>query len=325
MRICVVGAGSIGGLLGGRLARSGQEVTLVARGPHLEAIRERGLRLVAADGTLEVVTDLSVTDRIVEAGPQDLVLLAVKAHQIATVAPDLPSLYGPDTVVVPLQNGIPWWYFHRHGGPFDGRRLRSLDPDGVIERHIPGDRVVGCIAFPAAERTAPGVVAHVEGDRFPVGEPDNSRSERAVAVASTFTEAGFSSRVLTHIRAHLWLKAWGNLSFNPISALTGATLAGICRCDATRNLAASMMTEAGAVAEALGVRIRASVEQRIQGAEAVGEHKTSMLQDVEAGRRLEVDALIGAVAELGRLTDVATPSIDVVLALVRLLDDRVGG
>ena len=252
-----------------------------------------------------------------------MVILALKAHQIAAVADQLGHLYGPDTVVVPMQNGIGWWYFERHGGEHDGRRLRSLDPDGVLARAVPAERIVACIAYPAATKMAPGVIAHVEGDRFPVGELDGSRSQRAAAVALAFEEAGFTSRVLSDVRAHLWVKAWGNLAFNPISALTGATLAEICRDEAARRLAATMMTEAAEIATRLGVRIRISVEQRIAGAHKVGEHKTSMLQDVEAGRPLEVDPLVGVFVELGELTGVATPTISAVYALVALLNRRI--
>ena len=323
MRVCVVGAGAIGGLLAVRMATAGQPVSVVARGDHLAAIRRSGLRLVEADGTEIVSRDIDASDDFVALGPHDAVILALKAHQIAAVADRLEHLYGPDTVVVPVQNGIGWWYFERHGGEHDGRRLRSLDPDGVLARAVPASRIVPSIAYPAAAKVAPGVIAHTEGDRFPVGELDGSRSERAGAVAAAFTEAGFTSRVLTDVRAHLWVKAWGNLAFNPISALTGATLAQICRDDATRGLAATMMTEAAEIARALGVRIRITVEQRIAGAEKVGEHRTSMLQDVDAGRPLEVDPLVGVFAELGELTGVATPAISAVYALTSLLNRRI--
>ena len=221
--------------------------------------------------------------------------------------------------MVPVQNGIPWWYFHSHGGPLNGHRLESLDPDGEIERHIPTERVISCIAYPAAVRSAPGVITHVEGDRVPVGEPDGSKSDRAHELAAALGGAGFKSRILSDIRSHIWLKAWGNLSFNPISALTRATLSEIVRYEPTRALAAEMMREAQAIAVALDVRVRVSIDQRIEGAAQVGEHKTSMLQDVEAGKPLEVDALVGVFSELGRLTETPTPSIDAVLACVRLL------
>ena len=323
MRVCVVGAGAIGGLLAVRMTAAGQTVSVVARGEHLVAIRRDGLRLVEADGSEVVGSGIVASDDFAALGPHDVVVLALKAHQIAAVADRLDHLYGPDTVVVPVQNGIGWWYFERHGGEHDGRRLRTLDPDGVLAAAVPADRIVGCIAYPAAEKVAPGVIRHVEGDRFPVGELDGTRSERARAVAAAFAEAGFTSRVLTDIRAHLWVKAWGNLAFNPISALTGATLAQICRDDSTRRLAATMMTEAAEIAATLGVRLRITVEQRIAGAERVGEHKTSMLQDVEAGRPLEVDPLVGVFVELGELTGVPIPTISAVYALTSLLNSRI--
>ena len=281
------------------------------------------MRLVEADGTEIVSHDIGASDDFAALGPHDTVILALKAHQIAAVADRLGDLYAPDTVVVPVQNGIGWWYFERHGGEHDGRRLRTLDPDGVLAAAVPAERIVGCIAYPAAEKSAPGVIRHVEGDRFPVGELDGSRSERAAAIASAFSDAGFVSRVLTDIRSHLWVKAWGNLAFNPISALTGATLAQICRDDATRGLAATMMTEAADIARALGVRIRITIDQRIAGAEKVGEHRTSMLQDVDAGRPLEVDPIVGVFAELGELTGVPTPTISAVYALTSLLNRRI--
>lgn len=305
--------------MGAKLALAGEGVTLIARGPHLDAIRRDGLKLVASDGTEEVAGNLTAIDDIGEAGPQDLVVLALKAHQIEAVAGDLPSLFEPDTAVVTVQNGIPWWYFQKHGGEFDGRRLETLDPNGVLESNIPADRIIGCIAYPAADKPAPGVIKHVEGDRFPVGELDGSKSDRVKGVSETFTNAGFKSKVLTDIRTHIWIKLWGNLSFNPISALTRATLADICGYPATRKLAADMMQEAQAIAEKLGITFRIPIEKRIAGAEAVGAHKTSMLQDLEAGRPLEIEPLVGAVIELGRLTDTPTPAIEAVYACVKLL------
>ncbi len=306
-----------------RLADAGCDVSVVARGEHLAAIRSGGLRLVEADGTEVIGEGIAASDDFAELGAHEMVILALKAHQIAAVADRLGHLYGPETAVVPVQNGIGWWYFERHGGEHEGRRLRTLDPDGVLATAVPAEQIVACIAYPAAVKAAPGVIAHVEGDRFPVGELDGTKSDRARAVAAVFTEAGFTSRVLADIRSHLWVKAWGNLAFNPISALTGATLAQICRTEATRNLAAEMMNEAAEIAERLGVRIRITVEQRIAGAEKVGEHKTSMLQDVEAGRPLEVDPLVGVFVELGELTGTPTPTISSVYALTRLLNSRI--
>ena len=321
----MVGAGAIGGMLAARLSADGHDVSVIARGEHLEAIRRDGLRLVELDGTETVASDLTASDDFGALGTHDTVILALKAHQIVAVAHELERLCDDDTMVVPVQNGIGWWYFERHGGSHEGRRLAKLDPDGVIASAVPSERIVACIAYPAAEKTAPGVITHVEGDRFPVGEPDGTKSERARALAGALTSAGFKSRVLTDIRSYLWVKAWGNLAFNPISALTGATLGEICRTPATRDLAAQMMTEASLIAEALGLSIRISVERRIAGAEAVGEHKTSMLQDAEAGRPLELDPLVGVFVELGELTGVPTPAISSVYGLASLLNHRLTG
>jgi 2-dehydropantoate 2-reductase len=307
------------------LALAGHDVSVLARGENLAAIRSNGLTLVEPDGSSVVAGNVRAEDTTAALGPHDVVVLALKAHQIAAIADGLGHLYDDSTVVVPLQNGVPWWFFQKFGGPFDGRRIMSLDPDGTIERNVPADRIVGSIAYPAAERDAPGVIRLIEGDRFPVGELDGTRSERVGAIAGAFGEAGFTSRVLTDIRAHLWVKAWGNLAMNPISALTGATLAQICRWPSTRALAAQMMAEAGEVADKLGLRLRISIEQRIQGAEEVGEHKTSMLQDVEAGRALEIDPLVGAFVELGRLTDTPMPAVETIYSLVSLLNSRLTG
>ena len=323
MRICVVGAGAIGGLLACRLFLAGYEVSVVARGKHLAAIRSDGLRLIEIDGSVSVAEELAAADDFETLGTQDMVILALKAHQIAAVADRLCCLYNPETVVVPVQNGIPWWYFERHGGEHEGRRLPRLDPDGVLTEAIPAERLVASIPYPAAEKTAPGVITHIEGDRFPVGELDGSRSDRAALIASAFDKAGFKSRVLSDIRSHIWVKAWGNLAFNPISALTGATLEKLCKTPATRELAAEMMKEAREIAEALGVSIRLSVAQRIAGAEKVGSHKTSMLQDVEAGRSLEIDPLVGVFIDLGQITGVNTPVISAVYALTSLLNERI--
>ena len=325
MKICVVGAGAIGGLLGARLAVAGEEISLVARGAHLEAIRARGLEVTMSDGAVVRAADIAATSDMRECGRQDLVVLGVKAHQIADIAGELPALFGRGTVVLTTQNGIPWWYFQRHGGPLDGTMLDSLDPDGTIAAAIAPERIIGCIAYPAAEITAPGRIRHIEGIRFPVGELDGSVTDRVRALSGTLQRAGFKSPVLEDIRSEIWLKAWGNLSFNPISALTHATLADICRFAPSRNLAAKMMTEAQEVAGKLGISFRVPLEKRIAGAERVGRHKTSMLQDAEAGKTLETEALIGAVVELGRLTGTPTPTIDAVCALTRLLGHTIEG
>jgi 2-dehydropantoate 2-reductase len=324
VRVCIVGAGAIGGLLGVRLAIAGHDVSVLARGDNLDAIRSGGLKLVEPDGAVLVASVGRASDDLADLGPQDLVFLALKAHQITSVADRLSLLYDDSTVVIPLQNGVPWWFFQKFPGSYEGHRLQALDPDGTLERLVPTDRIVGSIAYPAAQRDAPGVIRLIEGDRFPVGELDGERSTRVVEIARALTTAGFKSRVLTDIRSHLWVKAWGNLAFNPISALTRATLAEICRFPPTRALAAEMMAEASEVAEKLGLHLRLSIEQRIEGAEKVGEHKTSMLQDVEAGRPLEIDPLIGSFVELGRLTDTAMPATETVYKLVSLLDAATG-
>jgi len=318
MRICVVGAGAIGGFMAMRLAAAGADVSVVIRGANLAAVRANGMKLIAEDGA-ETVQRLRASDRLAELGPQDAIILGMKAHQVAAVVDDVAAAMGPDTTVVTTQNGIPWWYFHRHGGPYDGRQLESVDPDGVIASRIPAERVIGCIVYPACEIAGPGVIRQIEGNRFPLGEPDGADTPRVRALAELFRKAGFKTPVLGDIRSEIWLKLWGNLSFNPISALTHATLVDICRHPPTRALAAAMMSEAQAVGEKLGVRFKVSLEKRIAGAEAVGEHKTSMLQDVESGRAIELQALVGSVLELGRITEVPTPAIENVYALASLL------
>lgn len=319
MKIAIVGVGAIGGFLGARLALAGEDVTFIARGANLEALQSRGIRLIMDDGGEHVVPQLNATADYTAAGPQDLVILAMKAHQLQAVALEVPKLFAPDTVVVPMQNGIPYWYFHRYPGPLAGTRVQSVNPQGLIGANIPPERVIGCVVYPAAELVTHGLIKHVEGNRFPVGEPDGTASERVTRVAGCFIGAGLKAPVLTDIRAEIWLKLWGNMTFNPISALARATLAGICQYPPSRALAAAMMTEAQAVAQKLGITFRLPLEKRIAGAERVGHHKTSMLQDVEAGRTLEVDALLGAVVELARLTDTPTPHLDTVYSLTKLL------
>ena len=315
----MIGAGAIGGLVGGRLAAAGCDVTLMVRGANLEAIRRQGICLLAKDGSDTTVRAVKASNDYAAVGVQDVVMLAVKAHQLANVAADAARLVGPQTVVVTLQNGIPYWYFHRHGGALAGTVVHSVDPFGTLARHLPPDQVLGCVVYPASELVAPGVVAHIEGDRLPLGELDGTCSERATRISECFVGAGFKAPILDDIRAEIWLKLWGNLTFNPISALTRATLVDICEDDATRALAAEMMSEAQAVGEKLGIAFRVSLERRIAGAAKVGKHKTSMLQDIEAGREPELEALVGSVMELGRLTGVATPHIDAVYGLAHLL------
>ncbi|MDX1512849.1 MAG: 2-dehydropantoate 2-reductase [Gammaproteobacteria bacterium] len=320
MKICVIGAGAIGGLVAAGMARSGNQVTVIDVGEHLEAIQKNGLTVVAPDGGESTVESLRAVSDYEDAGGQDLVILAVKTNVLPRVAPRLGALLGDDTVILPLQNGIPWWYFQRFDCPYENRVVESVDPGGKIAEAIDPGRILGCVVYPAGEIVRPGVIKHVEGNRFPVGELDGQTTTRAEVVAALFNDSGFKSFLLDDIRSEIWLKLWGNLSFNPISALTHATLVDICQFPLTRQLAADMMREAQAVAEHLGATFRLPLEKRIEGAEKVGKHKTSMLQDVEAGRPLEIDAIISAVVEFGRMTGIDTPAIDAVHALIRLLD-----
>ncbi len=324
MKIAVVGVGAIGGYLGALLAAAGEDVTFIARGANLQAIRRSGVRVTLEDGR-EVTGRGAASESMVEAGPQDLILLAVKAHQVAAVAPELAHLCGAATSIVTLQNGIPWWYFHRHGGEHEGKSVRAADPDGSIGRCIDPARVIGCVVYPAANLVAPGVVQVVEGRRFTLGEPDGATTPRIEAIAASLTRAGLKAPISSDIRGEIWLKLLGNLSFNPISALTHATLVDLLRFPPTRDLCREMMREAEAVAKRLGITLRVPIERRIAGAEQVGAHKTSMLQDVELGKPIEIEALVGAVVELGRLTKTPTPHIDAVYACAALLAERLAG
>ncbi len=319
MRFAIVGAGAIGGYLGARLALAGEDVTFIARNRNLEAINARGFRLIEEDGSERHASTVRAVQRMADAGPQDAVLLTLKAHQVRDVLPELRALFGPQTMLVTMINGIPWWYFHKLAGPYEGRRLESVDPGGTIAQHVEAERIIGSIVYPASELLEPGVVKVIEGNRFSIGELDGARSERVEMLSQALMKAGFKAPVARDIRSELWVKLWGNLSFNPISALTHATLERICRFGPTRELAAAMMREAQAVAEKLGVRFKITLEQRIAGAEAVGAHKTSMLQDVEHGRALELEALVGSVVELGRITETPTPTIQAVYAATSLL------
>jgi 2-dehydropantoate 2-reductase len=319
MKICVIGAGAIGGLLAAKLAHAGEDVSVIARGAHLVSIVENGLSLL--EEGQEIVARVAATDRIVDVGEQDLIILGVKAHQVSAIVRDLPAIMGLQTAVLTVQNGIPWWYFFKHGGPYEGIRLESVDPGGVIADNLPLDRVIASVVYPAAEIERPGVIRHIEGNRFSLAEIDGSKSERIRRVSEAFGKAGFKAPVVNDVRAEIWTKLWGNSSFNPISALTHATLEDICKFGPTRALATDMMRETQAIGEALGVRFPISLEKRIAGAEAVGAHKTSMLQDIETGRVIEADALIGSVIELGRIVRVATPHMDAIYAAVKLLGE----
>jgi 2-dehydropantoate 2-reductase len=319
MKIAVVGAGAIGGYLGAKLSVAGEDVTFIARNRNLAAINANGFRLIQEDGSELYARKVKAVQAYADAGPQDAVLLTVKAHQLRDLLPDLRGLFGPQTMAVSMINGVPWWYFHKLAGPYEGRQLQSLDADGSITAHIEPERIIGSVVYPASELVAPGVVRVIEGNRFSVGELDGRRSERVEALSKALMNAGFKSPVSRDIRSEIWVKLWGNLSFNPISALTHATLEDICEFRPTRELATSMMREAQTIAEKLGVVFKITLDQRINGAKAVGAHKTSMLQDVENGRALELAALVGAVVELGQITQTPTPTISALYAATALL------
>lgn len=314
MKICIYGAGAIGGYLGAELALNGADVTLIARGPHLAAMQENGLKLIK-DGE-ERVAKVTATDNPAEAGPQDYVIVTLKAHSVPPISDQFAPLFHDETAVVWGVNGIPWWYFHGLEGDHTGRRIECLDPGGLLWDNLGPERMIGCAVYPAAEVPEPGVIQHVEGDRFSLGEPSGEKTERVQALSAALIEAAFKAPIRPKIRNELWVKLWGNLSFNPISALTHATLETIGSEPGTREIARRMMLEGQAIGEALGVRFAIDVEKRINGAVEVGAHKTSMLQDLERGRPMEIDALVTAVQEMGRVVGVDTPYIDAVLALV---------
>ncbi len=315
MKVCIYGAGAIGGYVGAQLANAGADVSLVARGPHLKAMRENGLRLRI--GGEERVAQVTCTDDPAELGPQDCVFVSLKAHAIPGVVDAMRPLLSNSTSVVTAVNGIPYWYFYKHGGVYEGSTLQSIDPGGKQWNTLRPERAIGCIVYPATEIVEPGVVQHVYGDKFPLGEPSGERTDRVQQLSALMESAGLRAPVMENIRDEMWLKLWGNVSFNPISALTHATLDVITETPGTRAVAKAMMLEAQEIAEKLGVRFRVDVERRINGAGAVGAHKTSMLQDLERGRAMEIDPLVTVVQELGLLTGIPTPTIDTVLALVQ--------
>jgi 2-dehydropantoate 2-reductase len=322
VRIVIAGAGAIGGYIGARLVRADADVVLFARGPHLAAMQERGLRVKSPDGDFDVRPE--VAGDLAAIGAADVVILGVKAHSLTGLAPQVRALLGPDTVVVSTQNGIPWWYFQAHGGEFDGLRLERVDPGGVIASAIEPRRVVGSLAYFATDIVEPGVIRHTEGNRISLGEPDGSRSERTRAIADVFIAAGFKSPITTRIRQEIWVKLLGNVAFNPISALTGGTLEELVRHPEVSQLIRSVMAETEAVAAKLGFELPISIDQRIAGAAKVGAHKTSMLQDFEAGRPMELDAVVGGVIELGEKLGVSMPATRAVYACTKLLDEHRG-
>ena len=303
--------------MGAKLAQAGAEVSLVARGPHLAAIKDKGLTLAEADRD-PVTVKINASENPADLGPQDYVIVTLKAHSVPAVVPKMQPLIGENTTIVSGVNGVPWWYFHKIGTDLEGTRLESVDPGNTQWDGFGPDRVLGCVVYPAAEVSMPGTIKHIEGNRFSLGEPDGSKSERAVALSQALSAAGLKAPVRPRLRDEIWVKLWGNLSFNPISALTHATLDVLCTDSGTRAVAKGMMLEAQEIAEKLGVKFPIDVERRIDGGAAVGSHRTSMLQDLDAGRPMEIDALIGSVQELGHLTKTPTPTIDTVLALTRL-------
>lgn len=316
MKICIYGAGAIGSYLGAELALSGYPVTLIARGPHLEAMRTRGLTLLK-EGK-RTVLQVACTDDPAEVGSQDYVVITLKTHSVTAIVEHMLPLLGPETAVVTAQNGIPWWYFHKLEGPWEDQRLESADPGGQIWEVLGPERAIGCVVYPSCQIVEPGVVKHIQGRRFMLGEPDGSKSERVIGLSRALMASGLKAPVRPRIRDDIWLKLWGNVSFNPVSVLTLATLEQITADDCVRGVVRDMMTEAQRVANALGVKFAVDVDRRISWAANVGAHQTSMLQDLEGGRPLEIDALVATVSEMGRLVEVPTPTIDVVLAIVRL-------
>lgn len=315
MKICIYGAGAIGGYMGVQLARAGAEVSLVARGPHLEAMKKNGLKLII-DGE-ERVEHLNCTSDPKELGPQDYVIIALKAHSVPNVVDAMQPLLGNDTSVVTAVNGVPYWYFYKFGGAYEGRTLETIDPGSKQWTALRPERAIGCIVYPATEVVEPGVIQHVYGDKFPIGEPSGETTPRIEKLAEVMNAGGLRAPVMPNIRDELWLKLWGNLCFNPISALTHATLDIIASDPGTRAVAKAMMLEAQEIATKQGVHFRVDVERRINGAGAVGAHKTSMLQDLERGRPMEIEPLVTVVQEMGRMMDVPTPTLDVVLALIQ--------
>ncbi|WP_108859907.1 2-dehydropantoate 2-reductase [Ruegeria sp. Alg231-54] len=317
MKVCIFGAGAIGGYVAAKLAQTDTEVSVVARGPHLAAMQEKGLTLVE-EGQDPVSVPIRASDNAADLGPQDYVFITLKAHSVPAVVDSMQPLIADETTVVSGVNGVPWWYFHKLGGPYEGTRLASVDPGNVQWDGFGPDRVLGCVVYPAAEVIAPGSIKHIEGNRFSLGEPDGSKSDRAAKLSAALSAAGLRAPVRPRIRDEIWLKLWGNLSFNPISALTHSTLDVLCADEGTRSVARGMMLEAQEVGEKLGVKFPIDVEKRLDGGAAVGAHRTSMWQDLELRRPMEINALVTSVQELGHLTGISTPTIDTVASLIKL-------
>ncbi|MQF48589.1 2-dehydropantoate 2-reductase [SAR202 cluster bacterium AC-647-N09_OGT_505m] len=322
MRIVIYGAGAIGAFLGAKLALGGEDVILVARGPHLRAIQSHGIRIRSPQGDIQA--HLQATDDPTTIGPVDYLFLTVKAHSLTAIAPQLAQLLGPETTVVSAQNGIPWWYFQRHGGQWDGANLESVDPGGVISKTIDASRIIGCVVYPAARIAEPGIIEHTEGDRFSIGELDGASSERCKQLSAALIRAGLKGPIRSRIRHELWVKLLGNMAFNPLSAITRATMVEIATHPETSTIARAMMAEADSIARELGVEIPITIEQRFSGAKKVGHHKTSMLQDLEAGRSLELESIVGSVVELGDKLGLPVPHTRTVYACVKLLITHTG-
>ncbi len=322
MKVGIFGAGAIGGFLGAKLTAAGADVTLIARGPHLAAMQANGLRLISGDET--ITTHPRCLSDPAEAGVQDFVIVTLKAHSLPAAAPHIARMMGPETALVTGVNGVPYWYFYGLDGPHRDRLVQAVDPGGVLWNTLPPARAIGCVVYPAAEVVEPGVIAHTYGDRFSLGEPDGSRSGRIETLSKALIGAGLKAPVRPRIRDEIWVKLWGNLAFNPLSALTLTTLDRLTGAPDLRALCQAMMLEAKAVAEALGTRFAIDVERRIDGAAEVGAHKTSMLQDLERGRPMEIDALLGAVVELGEVVGAAMPLCRAILTLLRERARRAG-
>ena len=316
MKICIFGAGAIGGYLAVKLAKTDADVSVVARGPHLNAIKQNGLRLIENDHSHQV--SIKASDRPDDLGEQDYVIITLKAHSVPNVVKQMRPLIGKNTTLVSGVNGLPWWYFYKSGGALEGTRLKTVDPNNIQWSGFGPEKILGCVVYPAAEVIEPGLIKHIEGHRFSLGEPDGSKSERAIRLSKMLVAAGLKAPVRPKLRDEIWIKLWGNLSFNPISALTHATLDVLCTDEGTRSIARKMMLEAQSIAEKLGVRFPIDVERRIDGGAAVGAHRTSMLQDLDTNRPMEIDALVSSVQELGSITQTPTPTIDIVLGLIRL-------
>ena len=323
MKICIFGAGAIGGYMGVKLANAGVDVSLVARGPHLAAMQSNGLTL-QEEGQDPVNVSVTASDNPADLGPQDYVIITLKAHSVPHIVDAMQPLIGQNTTIVSGVNGVPWWYFHKLEGLYEGTRIASVDPDGAQWEGFGPDRVLGCVVYPAAEVVEPGIIKHIEGNRFSLGEPDGSKSERALELSKALGAAGLRAPVRPRIRDEIWVKLWGNMSFNPISALTHATLDVLCENSGTRAVARNMMLEAQEIAEKLGVKFPINVDRRIDGGASVGAHRTSMWQDLDLGRPMEIDALVTSVQEMGVLTNTKTPTLDTVAALIKLRAEVAG-